>query len=471
MRKKDTSDVLASAAAVAADAAAVFGGFLLATWIRFYSGVIPLFHDNPPPNLYFMYGWGAAIATGLFLFLFRNIGLYVRPQTGAFSSKVPRLIRATGMGIFLTTALAFAVRTDPPFSRATVILSFFVIAIVLLVERFALFRIELHYARHSRATNRVLIVGTDEVAARLRRALEDDPRLRAEVVGFLATDPAPADPGIPADLVKGRIEDIEHRVESTAADQVIVADSRIGHQRLVEIILLCEKNLVAFNVVPDLFRVLTAGVDVQMVNNIPLLGVSRWPLDMFWNRFLKRVEDIVGSMIGLVIAAPVIAFCAVVIRRTSPGPAFYTQERCGENGRPFTIYKLRSMRADAEAETGPVWATEDDPRRTAFGSFVRRYNVDELPQLWNVLRGDMSLVGPRPERPHFVEKFKEDISRYMWRHVSKPGMTGWAQINGLRGNTSIEERIKYDLYYLENWSLAFDFKILVRTFFARHNAY
>ena len=160
-----------------------------------------------------------------------------------------------------------------------------------------------------------------------------------------------------------------------------------------------------------------------------------------------------------------------MIRRTSPGPAFYTQERCGENGRPFTIYKLRSMRADAEAETGPVWATEDDPRRTAFGSFVRRYNVDELPQLWNVLRGDMSLVGPRPERPHFVEKFKEDISRYMWRHVSKPGMTGWAQINGLRGNTSIEERIKYDLYYLENWSLAFDFKILVRTFFARHNAY
>jgi len=145
--------------------------------------------------------------------------------------------------------------------------------------------------------------------------------------------------------------------------------------------------------------------------------------------------------------------------------------RCGEGGREFTIYKLRTMTEDAEDDTGPIWALPDDPRRTQIGAFLRRHNLDELPQFWNVLKGDMSLVGPRPERPHFVEQFKEDISRYMWRHASKPGMTGWAQVNGLRGNTSISERIKYDLYYLENWSLAFDFKIIVRTFFSRENAY
>jgi lipopolysaccharide/colanic/teichoic acid biosynthesis glycosyltransferase len=160
-----------------------------------------------------------------------------------------------------------------------------------------------------------------------------------------------------------------------------------------------------------------------------------------------------------------------LIRRESPGPVFFRQIRCGESGRRFTIYKLRTMRVDAEEETGPVWTSENDPRRTRIGAFLRRHNLDELPQFWNVLKGEMSLVGPRPERPHFVEQFKEDISRYMWRHVSKPGMTGWAQVNGLRGNTSIRERIKYDLYYLENWSLAFDFKILLRTFFSRRNAY
>ena len=471
MRTRDTSDVIASAVAVAADGLAIFAGFLLATWIRFDSGWIPLYHDRPPANLYFIYGWGAAIATLLFLFLFRSLGLYVRPQTGAFSGKVPRLFRATGLGILFATALAFALRTEPPFSRITVALSFLAIAVLVLVERYVLFHAELARARRHHDTNRILILGTDEVAVRLKAALEGEPRLRCRVIGFLRTDDTPPDEAIPAEMVKGHIDQLADLLVQKPVDQVILCTSHLGHQRMVELILLCEKNLVTFNLVPDLFRVLTAGVDVQMVGDIPMLGVARWPLDLFWNRVLKRGEDIVGSLFGLVLVAPVIGVAAMIVKRTSRGPAFYKQERCGESGQPFTIYKLRTMRVDAEAGTGPVWAVEDDPRRTEFGCFIRRHNIDELPQLWNVLKGDMSLVGPRPERPHFVEQFKEDISGYMWRHVSKPGMTGWAQVNGLRGNTSIEERIKYDLYYLENWSLSFDFKILVRTLFARKNAY
>lgn len=471
MRKKDTSDVIASLSAGVADAVAVFGGFLLATWIRFDSGWIPLFHDSPPPRLYFMYGWGSAIATLFFLYLFRTAGLYVRPQTGAFSGCIPKIVRNLGLGIFLTTALAFAIRTEPPFSRLTVLIAFFTIAALVLAERYALFKLEIAAARRSQANNRVLIVGTDSVAVRLKTALEEDPRLRSRVVAFLQVGSSAPDPRIPPELIQTGLDNLDAWLEKNPADQLIVTDPTLGHPRLVELILLCERRLITFNLVPDLFRVLTADVDVQMVGGIPVLGVGRWPLDVFWNRALKRTEDIVGSLVGLVLAAPVIAICAAIIRRTSPGPALFKQERCGENGKPFTIYKLRSMRVDAEAETGPVWAKPDDSRRTRFGAFIRRHNLDELPQLWNVLKGDMSLVGPRPERPHFVEQFKEDISRYMWRHVSKPGMTGWAQVNGLRGNTSIEERIKYDLYYLENWSLAFDFKILVRTFFARHNAY
>ncbi len=459
--------MVASILAVSADAAAIFGGFMAATWIRFDSGLLAV--DSMPPRG--MYVFGGAVATILFLFIFRSLGLYVRPQIGGFSSKIPRLIRATGLGILLATALAFAIRTEPPFSRLTMAIALFTIAVAVIIERAIAFRLELVHARRTTAGNRVLIVGTDAIATHLKHSLENEPRLRSRVVGFVATGSVPADAGIPADAILGRVEDLDTILDSQPADQVVLTDSTLGHQRIVEIIIACERNMIVFNMVPDMFRIMTGSMDMRVVDDIPLLGVSRWPLDFFWNRFWKRAEDIVGSIIGLVLAAPVILVAALLIRRSSPGPVFYRQERCGENGRTFTIYKLRTMRQDAEDATGPVWAVENDPRRTKIGAFLRRHNIDELPQLWNVLRGDMSLVGPRPERPHFVEKFKDDISRYMWRHVSKPGMTGWAQVSGLRGNTSIEERIRYDLYYLENWSLAFDFKILLRTFFTRQNAY
>jgi exopolysaccharide biosynthesis polyprenyl glycosylphosphotransferase len=352
-----------------------------------------------------------------------------------------------------------------------VALSFGTITLLVLLERALLFAAEIRFARRSPSPNRVLIVGTDDVAAHLKRAIEGEPRLRSRVLGFVGTATAAPDPDIPLALVLGPLSSLDHIVGSQRVDQIILTDSTLDYRRLVELVLLCERNLITFNVVPDLFRLMTTRVDVRTVDGIPLLGVSAMPLDGFWNRFWKRAEDLAGASVGLVLAAPVIAFAALLIKRTSPGPVFYRQERCGEDGHRFTLYKLRTMREDAERDTGPVWTTENDPRRTPAGAWLRRLGLDELPQLWNVLRGDMSLVGPRPERPHFVEQFREDISRYMWRHVSRPGITGWAQVNGLRGNTGIEERIKYDLYYLENWSLALDVKILLRTLFSRRNAY
>jgi exopolysaccharide biosynthesis polyprenyl glycosylphosphotransferase len=469
VRTKDTMDALASGLAVVADAAAIFAGFLIATWIRFDTGLFPV--ESLPPSLYFMYGWGSALATIIFLFIFRTLGLYVRPQLGRFPSKIPRLIRATGLGLLLATALAFAVRTDPPFSRLTMAVSFFTIAFLVVLERYILFRVEIQMARKGGRQNRVLIVGTDAVATHLKRALAREPRLRSKVVGFVRTDGPEADESIDPASIKGHVRDLEAILDANPVDQLIVTDNLLGHQRVVEIILACEQNLISFNMVPDMFRIMTGSMDMQLVDDIPLLGVSRWPLDYFWNRLLKRMEDVVGSTIGLLLFGPVIFLAALLVKRSSPGPVFYRQERCGESGRPFTIFKLRTMNNDAESDSGPVWAEPNDPRRTRIGASLRRHNLDELPQLWNVLKGEMSLVGPRPERPHFVEKFKDDIDRYMWRHVSKPGMTGWAQVNGLRGNTSIEERIKYDLYYLENWSLSFDFKILLRTIAANRNAY
>lgn len=471
MRVKDTSDVIASCAAIAGDAAAVFVGFMLATWIRFDSGFIPLMHDYLPPHLYSMYAQGAGMATLLFLFIFQSLRLYVRPQIGTFGDRIPRLIHGIGMGLLLALALAFALRTEPPFSRLTALLAVVTISACVLVERYLLFRWELHLARHRNVINRVLIVGADSIAARLRRALQQEPRLGSEVVAFLRTRDAAPHPNIPPDLIRGTMDELKSMLAAGAVDQVILTDTSVGHPRMVDMILECEQALVTFNVVPDLFRVLTDNVDMQTIDDIPLLGVSRWPLDHFWNRVLKRIEDVAGAGVNLLLLLPFLPFFALLIKRDSPGPVFYRQERCGENGKPFALIKFRTMRMDAETATGPVWTVENDPRRTRFGAFLRRHNLDELPQLWNVLKGEMSLVGPRPERPWFVEQFKEDITRYMWRHVSKPGITGWAQINGLRGNTDLQERVKYDLYYLENWSLAFDFKVIVKTFFSRKNAY
>ena len=329
----------------------------------------------------------------------------------------------------------------------------------------------MNVARHSRRTNGVLVLGTDAVGAHVTRTLTREPMFRSRVVGFVRTEPGPLPAEIPPEAVLGGLDDLPDILKREAVHQIVLTNSRMGTDRMLEILLLCERHLITFNMVPDLFHLMTTSMDVQSLDDIPLLGIGHWPLDHFWNRALKRAEDLAGAAIGLALTAPVMAVAAVLVKIGSPGPVFYMQERCGENGRPFRLFKLRTMRADAEKETGPVFARPDDERRTPVGAFLRRYNLDELPQLWNVLRGDMSLVGPRPERPHFVEKFKTGVARYMWRHVSRPGLTGWAQVNGLRGDTSIEERIRYDLYYLENWSLAFDFKILVKTLFARDNAY
>jgi exopolysaccharide biosynthesis polyprenyl glycosylphosphotransferase len=471
---------------VVCDALAAFGGFLLAVWIRFDSGWIRIIY-RPPEHYHALYAVFGGLVALLGTLVLRYHGLYVRPQTGRFTNKIPRLIKACVITMFVSVVALFTLQNEwarilgailripPPreldIARLVVGLACATVPALVLLERYVLFRVEWNLARHSRRHNQVLIVGTDAVAARLKRTFATEHMLRARVVGFLRANGDDLAPGIAPGEVLGALDELEAVLDRLRVDQLILTSAGLGTERMLDMMLLCERRLVTFNVVPDLFHLMTTSMDVQSLNDIPLLGVSAWPLDYFWNRVLKRIEDIVGACLGLILSAPVMAVAALFIKRASPGPVFYRQERCGEHGQTFHIYKLRTMQADAERDTGPVFASADDARRTPIGAFLRRTNLDELPQLWNVLKGEMSLVGPRPERPHFVEQFKTEISRYMWRHVSKPGMTGWAQINGLRGDTSIAERVKYDLYYLENWSLAFDFKILLQTVLARDNAY
>lgn len=471
MRERDASDVFWSLVAVVMDGLTLFGAFLLATWLRFNTSLVPL-RNAPGKGFYGDYLFFSAVATLAGLLVLRNQGLFVRPQTGTFVNKVPRLIKSSAVTLLLSVVLAFGLQNEINVSRGVILWAAAIVPGLLLLQRLLLFRIEWNLARHSRERNRVLIIGTGSVAVRLKRTFRKEHMLRARVVGLLRSDADEAlDPEIPPSEVIGTAADLERVLEQEHVDQVILTTSGLGTEQMLDLMLQCERNLVTFNMVPDLFHLMTTSMDVQSLDDIPLLGISAWPLDFFWNRMFKRIEDLLGGAVGLILSAPIIAAAAAVIRATSPGPVFYRQERCGENGRTFNLYKLRTMQVDAEKDTGPVFTSVEDGRRTRVGAFLRRHNLDELPQFWNVLKGEMSLVGPRPERPHFVEQFKTGVARYMWRHVSKPGLTGWAQINGLRGDTSISERVKYDLYYLENWSLSFDFKILVKTLFARENAY
>lgn len=468
MQKRDTFDALTALLAVVTDAAAIYGAFLLAYWIRFSSGWIPAPKGVPPISGYL---YGFLIGTVLFLLIYRSLGLYKRPQTGSFVEQIPRLVRANTIGLLISVALFSMVRTEPPFSRLVVGISYFTIGYVVLLFRFLMFQLEIMLARSNAHLNRVAILGTDPLAFRLRQALEHDPRLRSKVTAFYLVSDRPRTEFIPTALVRPGVEELKPAIEAGEFEAVVLTDTSLSHEEMVDIIGCCERHLVNFHLVPDLFRLLTSSVDVHNINGIPLLGVGRWPLDQAWNRMMKRTEDVVCATLGILLTMPIMLGAALLIRMDSPGPVLYRQRRCGERGTPFTLYKLRSMRMDAEVTGGPQWTTENDSRRTRIGAVLRHYNLDELPQLFNVLGGTMSLVGPRPERPHFVEQFRDELGSYMWRHVHKPGMTGWAQVNGLRGDTSIPDRIKHDLYYLENWSLAFDFKIILRTLFTRENAY
>ena len=469
-QKRDTHDTIASLAATLVDVIAIVVGIKSALWLRFN---LPWFLERYPDKVpapeavaseHLLFGLAVILIT------FRVLGLHRRPQYGRFEDKIPRIVRAVLTGLLLYVAVEAIRRIDPEFPRAALVLAVFTILFCVLLARYILYRIEWNLARHMEKIHHVLIIGTDQVAARLESAIRKEPFLRSEVVGFLRT-PSASDEN-PCSPVLGDVDALSEFLEQGRANQVILADININHSRMVDIIVDCEKHFASFYLVPDMFRVLTSGLEIQNMGNVPVMGISKWPLDYLHNRMLKRMCDVIGAGIGLIGSLPIIVIAGLAIKASSPGPMFYRQTRCGQNGKEFTMVKLRTMQQDAEtSEDQPGWTKENDPRRTRIGGFLRKYNIDELPQFWNVLQGHMSLVGPRPERPYFVDKFQEQINRYMRRHIQKPGISGWAQVNGLRGDTSIEERIKFDLYYLENWSLAFDFKIILKTLLSRKNAY
>jgi exopolysaccharide biosynthesis polyprenyl glycosylphosphotransferase len=307
---------------------------------------------------------------------------------------------------------------------------------------------------------RVIIVGGGEPARIISSKIEHAPELGYRVVGFLASPGVDQSSDLP---VLGPIQDMVRIIRDQRATELIVAEPALSHQEVLEIVTNCARERINIKVFPDILQIMSTEVTTSDLSGLPMLQVRDIGL-RGWNLALKRAMDLMVSGVILVLTSPLMLVLALLVKLTSgQGPVFYAQERVGLDGKPFQLIKFRSMRQDAEDSTGPVMARPDDERRTAVGRFIRRWSLDELPQLINVLVGEMSLVGPRPERPVFVEQFSRIIPRYAERHNEKAGMTGWAQVNGLRGQTSIEERTKYDVFYTENWSLAFDIKILLKT--------
>ena len=318
---------------------------------------------------------------------------------------------------------------------------------------------------------RVLIAGTGELARHLADSFLRHAEFGYRVTGFIddvAADDHLGYRGLP---LLGTLSDAQDVVTRERIDQMYVALPLEQHGKMLGLIEVANRECVDVKVVPDLLQFVTLRARLEELDGTPLINVNDVPLQGL-NSAIKRLIDICCSIAALAVLALPMAAIALLIRLTSPGPALYRQERMGLDGRPFVTLKFRSMYEGAERQTGPIFTRKDDPRCTPVGRVLRRFSLDELPQLWNVLRGEMSLVGPRPERPYFVRQFKDRVPQYMLRHKVKAGLTGWAQVNDLRGNTSIEKRIEYDLYYIENWSVALDFKImwltLLRLSFHRH---
>jgi exopolysaccharide biosynthesis polyprenyl glycosylphosphotransferase len=318
---------------------------------------------------------------------------------------------------------------------------------------------------------RIVLIGWTPEAGRLAQSIWQHRTDPCEIVGYVELSAGASECAAPANIpFLGELEDLPRILDANHINVAWLTDVNVGAEHIPQLAAQCEKEMVEFKIIPSYFPILLSALHVETVSGTPILGVDRLPLNSLLLRMVKRAMDIAGALIGLALAAPIIAVFGAIVYRESPGPIFYRQTRMGRKGKPFPILKIRSMRLDAEKNGAPGWTTQNDPRRLRIGSFMRKWNIDELPQFWNVLKGEMSLVGPRPERPELILNFKHEIEHYNARHTVKPGVTGWAQVNGLRGDTDLSERIRYDLYYMEHWNLLFDLRIMFLTFFRHANA-
>ncbi|HEY3157377.1 MAG TPA: undecaprenyl-phosphate glucose phosphotransferase [Vicinamibacterales bacterium] len=454
------------------DALLAVWAFILAYGIRFESGLIPVTRGYPPVEQYLHIVPFVAVLTPL---AYQLQGVYRlrrgRSRVDDFFAVLIGSILAVVFGVMSTLYVSVYYvsaeeKAQGAYEVSQVVWGLFLILNVLFTY-FSREAVRELFERRWRAgvgLKRILIAGAGDLGRMVADRVLQHREFGFQVVGFV-DDRAGGDHigyrGLP---LLGTLAEVGDIAQRERIDHLYVALPLEEHTKLLDLVEITSRECIDVKVVPDLLQFITLRARLEDLDGLPIININDVPLQGF-NSWLKRMIDIALSAAALLVLAIPLAVIAVLVRLTSRGSIFYAQERMGLDGKGFTVYKFRSMYEGAETTTGPVWAREDDPRATAIGRWLRRLDLDELPQFWNVLRGDMSIVGPRPERPFFVEQFKHRIPQYMLRHKVKAGITGWAQVNGWRGNTSLEKRIEYDLYYIENWSVTLDLKIMWLTIF------
>ncbi|SMF68336.1 Undecaprenyl-phosphate glucose phosphotransferase [Paenibacillus uliginis N3/975] len=433
--------------------------FLLAWWIKFESSWFP--YEKPLPIE--SYGMWSLIYGAVAVIVGIMISVYSPKRKKRFADEFMKIFQMHFIGMFILLSIMFFVK-EVNISRWYLAIYMILNVVFIILYRYFLKKSLKHFREKGYNRQFVLIVGAGSLGKRFFKNLKQYPELGYEVIGFL--DDYQQWDDIEARRLKpilGSVGDLHKVLNEKLVDEVVLALPLNAHHKYPEIIAACEKAGVRTLIIPDFFDYLPARPVFDNFAGMPMINVRDIPLDLAANRLFKRVFDIVFSLVAIILTLPVMVGIFLGIRLTSRGPVIFKQERVGLNRRNFYMYKFRSMKPLPEGVPDTGWTVENDPRRTKFGSFLRKTSLDELPQFFNVLFGHMSVVGPRPERPYYVEQFKEEIPKYMVKHHVRPGITGWAQSNGLRGDTSIEERIKHDIFYIENWSILFDIKIILRT--------
>lgn len=462
-----TLDHLLIALTVLCDLCFISTAIVIAYWVRFETGwldALALHKGSTPPfDDYLRLIPATAI---IWLLTLKGFKLY-RPESNATLSAFWAHCKASCIALIATLATLFFIYHHSAYSRWVMLLATGFNLVWLFLGRLVLYRFRQAVQTQGVGISRIALVGYDERGEKIINALNAKPNSGYVLVGIIdATEDAVVNhtDGSPVQCL-GKRNDILEIVQKHRLDILFIASPTVPNDAILKILHACEGVPVQINVLPELSEFIRGGTAVAFFEDIPMLQLREAPMQGV-SGIIKRLIDIVFSLFALIVLSPLMLVIAAAIRLTSPGKAIFRQERIGRAGKRFNIYKFRSMRADAEKNVGHTWAKNDDPRQTALGKFLRRWSLDELPQFFNVLKGDMSLVGPRPEMSGLIDTFQESIPHYLARQRVKSGMTGWAQVNGLRGNTSLEDRVNYDRYYIENWSLTLDIKIILKTLWA-----
>lgn len=426
------------------DAGIIGATYFFSWYLRFKSGLFVQDAGILPAKTYFS---ALFLIIPGYLLLYSIFQLYMPRRVKSYRKELMDIIRANGIGFMIFILVLYFIKQEH-FSRQMLCIFFFINISLEFASRYLIRTILWKMRKQGLNQKHILMIGESQMAEQYMDRLRENPKWGYQVFAHLKDE-----------------EKLERILEGNELDEVVIALRAEDYGKLERIVDVCEKAGVHTKMIPDFGNVISTRPYIEDVQGIPVIHVRRVPLNIMRNRVAKRAVDLIGATVAIILFSPVMLLTVLVVALTEEGSVIYRQERVGLHNQVFYMYKFRSMIMQDEEKEKAEWSTRNDPRITPVGKLIRRTSIDELPQLFNVLKGEMSLVGPRPERPQFVQKFRDEIPRYMVKHQVRPGMTGWAQINGYRGDTSIEKRIEYDLYYIENWTMVFDMKILILTIF------